>query len=330
MYGLHFYFDNDNDGFGNSANSITQTTPTPPTGYVGPAGDCNDNNNTIYPGATELCNSIDDNCNGTIDEGVTNITYYADADGDGYGNPAISQTTCSGAPSGYVANATDCNDNNNAIHPDATEVCNNIDDNCNGLTDDGLTFTTYYADADGDGHGNAMVSQSTCNGAPSGYVANATDCNDNNITINPGALEICNTVDDDCDGDIDDDDAGIYGQTYWNADADGDGYGDLNVNTQTLACYQPVGYTSDYSDCDDQNPNINIAALEVCGNSVDDNCNGTIDEGCSGCSNPSTADAGADQNICTGTNANLGYYWWWCYYRYLEYSWRWKLLTQCE
>jgi hypothetical protein len=300
-----FYFDNDNDGFGNSANSITQTTPTPPTGYVGPAGDCNDNNNTIYPGAPELCNGIDDNCNGTIDEGVTNITYYADADGDGYGNPAISQTTCSGAPSGYVTDATDCNDNNNAINPGATEVCNNIDDNCNGLTDDGLTFTTYYADADGDGHGNAMVSQSTCNGAPSGYVANATDCNDNNITINPGALEICNTVDDDCDGDIDDADAGIYGQTYWNADADGDGYGDLNVNTQTLACYQPVGYTSDYSDCDDQNPNINIAALEVCGNSVDDNCNGTIDEGCSGCANPSTADAGADQSICTGTNANL-------------------------
>lgn len=300
-----FYLDNDNDGYGNSANSITQTTPTPPTGYVGPSGDCNDNNNTIYPGAPELCNSIDDNCNGLIDDGVTNITYYADADGDGYGNASVSQSTCNGAPSGYVTDATDCNDNNNAIHPGAAEVCNNIDDNCNGLTDDGLTFTTYYADADGDGHGNAMVSQSTCNGAPSGYVANATDCNDNNNTINPGALEICNTVDDDCDGDIDDADAGIYGQTYWNADSDGDGYGDLNVSTQTLACYQPVGYTSDYSDCNDQNPNINIAALEVCGNSVDDNCNGTIDEGCSGCANPSTADAGADQSICIGTSANL-------------------------
>jgi hypothetical protein len=106
-------------------------------------------------------------------------------------------------PEGYVADATDCNDADAAVNPAATEVCNGIDDNCDGNNDEGLTFTTYYADADGDTYGDAGSTVSTCDGAPEGYVSDATDCNDADGAVNPGATEVCNGIDDNCDGNID-------------------------------------------------------------------------------------------------------------------------------
>ena len=108
--------------------------PTNACGF-GQMGDCDDNNAAIHPGAAEICNGIDDNCNGQTDEGVQ-TTFYQDSDNDSYGNAAVTQTACS-APTGYVSNSTDCNDNNPAINPGAAEVCgNNIDDNCNGQVDE--------------------------------------------------------------------------------------------------------------------------------------------------------------------------------------------------
>lgn len=177
---LTFYADADGDTYGNTAVSITQTNPVPPSGYVSDNTDCNDANNAAYPGATEVCNLIDDDCDALTDEGF-------DADGDGY-------TTCSG----------DCNDNNNSIFPGATEVCNGVDDNCNMLIDDGLTFITYYNDVDGDTFGDPSTAVSTCNGAPSGYITNNSDCNDNNAAVNPNAAEICNGIDDNCNSLTDD------------------------------------------------------------------------------------------------------------------------------
>jgi hypothetical protein len=108
-------------------------------GYYAPANcgtafDCNDGNASLHPGATETCNSVDDNCNGSIDEGVKS-TFFRDADGDGYGNPSITTQACT-VPAGYVATNTDCNDSNSGIHPGATETCNSFDDNCNGIVDD--------------------------------------------------------------------------------------------------------------------------------------------------------------------------------------------------
>ena len=82
----------------------------------------------------ETCNGLDDDCDGLVDEGVQ-ITFYADADGDGYGNVSISVLACS-QPSGYVSNHADCNDSDAAIHPGATETCDNFDNDCNGLIDD--------------------------------------------------------------------------------------------------------------------------------------------------------------------------------------------------
>lgn len=81
--------------------------------------------------------------------------YYRDADGDGYGNPADLVNDCSG-PAGYVADNTDCDDSNDTVNPGATEICNDMDDNCSGTVDDvdASRLVTYYMDADADGYGN--------------------------------------------------------------------------------------------------------------------------------------------------------------------------------
>ena len=196
-----WYVDNDGDGFGGaSLGSLCYQ----PLGTASQGGDCNDANNAINPAAVEVCNSIDDDCDGTADDGVLN-TFYADADGDGFGNLLVTIQSCV-APSGYVANSTDCNDSNNQINPSATEVCsNNTDDDCDGQTDEGCSNFTYYQDFDNDGYGNVLVFiVSSSPIAPAGYSSNSLDCNDSSASINPAAAELCNNIDDDCDGATDD------------------------------------------------------------------------------------------------------------------------------
>src|SRR5207244_2580651 len=144
--------DADGDSYGNA--TVTTQACSAPSGYISNSTDCNDGNSAVHPNATETCNNLDDNCNGQTDEGVM-TTFYRDADGDSYGNASVTTQACS-APSGYISNSTDCNDGNSAVHPNATETCNNLDDNCNGQTDEGV-MTTFYRDADGDSYGNATV-----------------------------------------------------------------------------------------------------------------------------------------------------------------------------
>lgn len=133
--------------------------------------------------------------------GLPTQNYYADVDGDGYGNPNSVSAACT-QPAGYVINKTDCNDNNASIHPGAVETCNGIDDDCDGQIDEGVQ-TVYYPDVDGDGYGNTASAVKACS-PPAGYITTGGDCNDNNATIHPGATEICgNFIDDDCDEQVD-------------------------------------------------------------------------------------------------------------------------------
>ncbi len=250
-------------------------------GWTSCSGDCDDDDAAVNPDATEVCNDIDDDCDALVDDDDADVadqsTWYADADSDDYGDAADSVDSCD-QPDGYVADATDCDDSDATVNPDATEACNDIDDDCDGLVDDDDSpvsgTSTWYADSDGDGFGDPWATATSCD-APSGFVADGSDCDDVEADVNPGADEVCNGIDDDCDGLVDDDDTDVTDQSIWYADSDGDGYGD--PRTTTAACEEPSGFIDDGSDCDDGDAAVNPDALEVC-NTVDDDCDGDVDE----------------------------------------------------
>lgn len=263
-----WYADNDGDGHGNALVSVQSCDQ--PVGYVAGSDDCNDSSAAAYKGATEICDGLDNDCDGYTDEGLTS-TYFADADGDGYGDPYKTTVACS-VPTGYATVNTDCDDTSSTVHPGATETCNGIDDDCDGTVDDGLPQLTFYADTDGDGYGDANVSETAC--APgAGYTNDDTDCDDASADIYPGATETCNGKDDDCNGTVDD---GL--RTTYYADADKDGYGDPSVSESECTSDGPTsGYVDDGTDCDNTNSIVHPGAPEF-DDGLDDNCDGVVPE----------------------------------------------------
>ncbi len=196
-----WYDDADADGYGSSALSVTACDA--PVGYVASSTDCDDTSASIHFGASETCNSVDDDCDGSVDDGLATATWYDDGDGDGYGDASVSTISCS-VVAGAVGNDDDCDDLTAAVNPAAIEACDAVDNDCDGGTDEsGATGESlWYDDADGDGYGDGSVSTLSCS-ALIGTVADATDCNDADVTVNPSATEVCDSADNDCDGSVD-------------------------------------------------------------------------------------------------------------------------------
>ena len=274
---LTWYTDADSDGHGDIDSPVSACEP--PAGTVTSSDDCDDTQSTISPNATEICDEIDNDCDGDIDEGdaADADIWYADSDGDGFGDPTQTNAACS-APSEYVADDQDCADDDATIHPDANEICDEIDNDCDGDIDDADSSLsgaeTWYIDADGDGYGSDAYTVETCD-QPFGYVADNSDCEDWNASAHPGGTEVCDGVDNDCDGDTDDEDDSLTGATTWYADNDGDGYGD--PETLQKLCDGITGYVEDNADCDDESNAIHPAATEIC-DEIDNDCDGDIDD----------------------------------------------------
>ena len=222
-------------------------------GYATCGGDCDDTDPRVHPGAPEEPDAVDQDCDGTIDEGTE--TY--DDDGDGWtevegdcndgtatvspGNPEVPDNgiddDCDGIVDsgtvdadgdGYATSGGDCNDKDPTIAPGAAEVEDGVDNDCDGVIDEG----TDAFDDDGDG-----------------VTENKGDCDDTDPTIRPGAPEAPNHIDDDCDGAVD--------EGTVNADDDGDGFNEVG------------------GDCDDADPLVNPGQLEILGDGIDNDCDGT-------------------------------------------------------
>lgn len=395
---VSYFPDADGDGFGDDAFRIDSCT-WPGLGFVQVGGDCDDTEARVRPGGIEVCDGLDNDCVGGVDDGIPVRTHYFDRDLDGFGDPnPMFTVVLQCPPTGYSPFPTDCDDNDAAVHPlitvqaqthapladaalEATEadrdlsfVADGIDQDCDGFDvcfpdldgdgfgeepgpgeearfgvdndldcangsttgmagvpgdcDDGDPNTFpgatevpgdgldqdcdgrefCYRDLDGDGFGIGVVlGNLACSDAQT--AAYGGDCNDDPSTgaaINPIATELCDGIDNDCDGAIDE----VSSPTAltWYLDEDGDGYG---VDNQGIrACGTPVGFAAVSGDCDDLNPFVNPGEHEVCANAIDDNCDGMVD-GCGDTSVDTGYLAGESEEGggCGGWGASYGHMW---------------------
>ncbi|MGC6507320.1 MAG: putative metal-binding motif-containing protein [Myxococcota bacterium] len=336
-----FYADVDADGYGDPSISIELCEADQPNGTTLDGTDCDDLNASVYPGAAEICDDLDNSCNSLIDDAdplvdlSTGLALYTDNDNDGFGNPSTLFYACD-QPEGAAPNALDCNDNDpntfvGAAELEALTECMTDADGdgfgdmnaqapaVNGTDCDDLAFTTYPGapdmmvdgidqncdlidgqDNDWDGQASVSAGGTDCDdGDPSTYlgaayieaptlcmtdvdgdgygdlspsstaIASGTDCDDNDGNRNPGEPELCDGIDNDCDSIPDD---GLTFVDYY-LDLDGDGYGESS--TALSACSQPSGMVSIDGDCNENDPLIHPGATEVGNDGIDQDCDGT-------------------------------------------------------
>ncbi len=245
-------------------------------GYLAEAvggDDCDDGSAAVNPGASESCNERDDDCDGLIDEEATDAAvHYRDEDGDGFGNAADGFSSC--APlAGRVENDDDCDDTRADVNPAGLELCNGLDDDCDGDTDAAAAdMVTVWLDFDEDTYGSGDPYE-VCFPAVD-EVFNDEDCDDGDDTVYPGAPELCDlgNDDEDCDGTAGNDDPDSTGTQTAYADADGDGFGDPAVELDL--CSLEAGWVANADDCDDTDAYAFSGGAEVCDDGFDFDCDG--------------------------------------------------------
>lgn len=206
--------DADGDGYGSGPPLDACDAPS---GWVDQTGDCDETDPAVNLGADEVCdgNQVDEDCDGLVDDADDSMgnsglsTFYEDNDGDGYGNDSRTVQACA-ASAGAASVGGDCNDGGGAVYPGAPETCTGlgVDFDCDGLWDDAdpdtleSSMSTFYADKDGDGYGDAATTELAC-AASTGFVQNDDDCDDLDTATSPVGTEVCNDgIDQDCDGDV--------------------------------------------------------------------------------------------------------------------------------
>jgi hypothetical protein len=253
--------------------------------------ECDDTNKDVNPGATETCNGVDDDCDGTADNDAAGDakTWYLDADKDGFGDAATATVSCA-PPRGYVEDGSDCNDLNADVNPGATEVCDaaDTDENCNGLaddTDEGVdpsSLLNWYADKDGDLHADPKDATLSCDATGDYTFDDADDCDDDRDDVNPDQDEVCDPddADEDCSGKADDDDSRVRAETksVWYNDADDDGFGDPD-DFKSFCDASGDFDNAIAEDCDDERADVNPDQIELCDDAnADEDCSGKADD----------------------------------------------------
>lgn len=331
------YFDGDGDGFGLLDASVEDCVLL--NEYAVRAGDCDDANANVHPDALELCDRVDTNCDGEVPldeidgDGDSFVSCCRDAADEAY--PGVSYCFEPWAQRSrieadhesvtLVNGGGDCDDTNADMNRGRLAIdndCDNVDNDCSGIPDDdidhdgdgfvsvnacdpgvdcddteslvypgasetlfpsALTYlelrgpgAIYCWDSDGDGFQGDYLGLclevspfDICADQP---IVDDPDCNDESTIFYPGADEICDGRDNDCDGEVDEN---SIDAPEWFADTDGDGFGDLN--NSVFLCEVPEGYLDDTQDCDDSLAEVNPNAVEICEDSVDNDCNGVVD-----------------------------------------------------
>jgi len=252
--------DVDGDGYGDPATERRVCQAEIQGGVVSVGGDCDDANVEVSPDGVEVCDGLDNDCNTTPDDSLPLATFFTDADADGFGNPLAPVEACN-QPPGAVFDNSDCDDSRADVNPIAAELCDGVDNDCDLRADDEdidiepTSQTEWHRDSDGDGFGDTRVDALACeNPNPARLTDNGDDCDDDDGSINPLAVEVCDGIDNDCDTYFDESDSDLDPATLrqYFYDGDGDGSGDPYV--VTLACEQPYFWTTNDDDCDDSEP----------------------------------------------------------------------------
>ena len=159
------------------------------------------------------------------------------------------------APTGHVVSSTDCYGKNAPIHPNAAEVCNGIDQDCDRVVDE-VETVTFYRDADGDSFGGPTCATKACAGR-AGHVTSRTDCNDRDRAISPVAQELCEAKDKDCEASTDE-----GAQKTFYGDVDTDRFGETSLSI--LAFAQPTGHVTLAGNCNDDLSYVHPGPSERC------------------------------------------------------------------